>query len=66
MFPGQVMTGAWVSLTVTAKLHEGPAASMHVTVVVPTGKKSPDGGVQVIVEQVPVVVGAGYVTVAPH
>jgi hypothetical protein len=39
-----------VSLTVTLKLHEAvlPAASVavQVTVVVPTGKTEPDGGLQ--------------------
>jgi len=34
-------------------------ADEQVTVVVPTGKNEPDGGVQVIVPQVPVDVGGG-------
>ena len=44
----------------------GPAVVEQVTVVVPTGNKDPDAGVQVIVPQLPVDVGAGYVTMAPH
>jgi hypothetical protein len=54
-----------VSFTVTVKVHEA-TVSVHVTVVVPTGKKDPDGGVHVIVPQSPVDVGAGKVTTAPH
>ena len=47
-------------MTVTVKLHGvAPPLSVHVTVVVPTGKNEPEAGVQVIVPQVPVVVGAG-------
>lgn len=47
----------------------GGALTSQVTVVVPTGKNDPDGGVQVAVNfpgQLSVMVGAGYVTVAPH
>ena len=60
-FGGHVIVGGCVSLTVTVKVHvEPPApAAVHVTVVVPTGKNEPDGGVQVIVPQVPVDVGGG-------
>ena len=56
-----MIVGGCVSLTVTVKVHvEPPApAAVHVTVVVPTGKNEPDGGVQVIVPQVPVDVGGG-------
>jgi hypothetical protein len=56
---GQVIVGGCVSATVTVKLQLGPAVAVQVTVVVPTGKKEPEGGVQVMVPQVPVVVGAG-------
>jgi hypothetical protein len=56
---GQVMVGGWVSLTVTVKAQVGPAVEVQVTVVVPTGKNEPDAGLQVIVPQVPVLVGAG-------
>jgi hypothetical protein len=51
---------------VIVNVHSGPAGSVHVTVVVPTGKNDPDAGVHVIGSHVPVVVGAGYWTTAPH
>ena len=63
---GQAITGASVSLTVTVKLQLGPADVEQVTVVVPFAKNEPEVGVQVTVPQADVVVGAGYVTVAPH
>ena len=57
---GQVMTGAWVSLTLTVNVQLGPAEEVHVTVVVPTGKNKPEAGVQVMVPQPePCGVGAG-------
>ena len=61
MLAGQVMTGGCVSLTVTVKGQEGFGApvAVQVTVVVPLGKNEPEGGVQVIVPQVPAEVGAG-------
>ena len=55
---GHVMTGGWVSLTVTVNVQVGPAA-VHVTVVVPTGKNEPDAGEHTTAPQVPVVVGGG-------
>ena len=55
-----------MSLTVTVKVQVGPADEVQVTVVVPFGKNEPDAGEQVIVPQVPELVGAGYVTTAPH
>ncbi len=58
-FAGQVIVGAWQSLTVTVKVQLGPAVVVQVTVVVPFGKNEPDAGVQVTVPQVPVVIGAG-------
>ena len=58
--PGQVMVGGCVSLTVTVNMQLGDAPTVQVKVVVPTGKKDPDGGEQMIVPvQLPVVVGAG-------
>ena len=55
---GQVIVGGWVSLTVTVKLHVLLSTELpHVTVVVPFGKKEPEGGVQVTVPQLPLVVG---------
>jgi len=36
-FTGQVIEGGWVSFTVMVKEQLGPAAGVHVTVVVPTG-----------------------------
>jgi len=52
------MTGACVSLTVTVKVHIGPAPVEQVTVVTPMLKLEPETGEQVTVPQVPVVVGA--------
>jgi len=59
MFAGHVIVGGCVSFTVTVKEHCGPAVDVQVTVVVPTGKNEPEAGTQVMVPQVPVVVGAG-------
>jgi hypothetical protein len=58
MFAGHVMTGFWVSLTVTVKLQLGPAVVVQFTVVVPTGKVDPEAGVHVTVPHIPVVVGS--------
>ena len=58
MLAGQVIVGGWVSLTVTVNVQLGPAVAVQVTVVVPTGKNEPDAGEQLMVPQVPVVVGA--------
>lgn len=60
-----VITGASVSLTVTVKPQLGPAAVEQATFVVPTGKKEPEGGEQVIVPQPEVAAGA-KLTFAPH
>jgi len=54
ILPGQLMLGAWVSLTVTVNEHAGdvlPLASvaLQVTVVVPFWNVEPDGGVQLAV-----------------
>ena len=54
-----MITGGCVSFTVIVNVQLGPATVVQVTVVVPTGKNEPDGGLQVTVPQVPVVVGAG-------
>ncbi len=60
IFAGQVIAGAWVSCTVTVKEHIiAPIVDVQLTVVVPTGKNDPEAGVQFIVPQVPVGVGAG-------
>ena len=62
-----MIEGGCVSSTVTVKVQAGPAAVVQVTVVMPTGKNEPEGGLQTTVPQdPPVVVGAGYVTTAPH
>ena len=53
MFAGQVMFGGCVSFTVTVNMHVGLLASVHGTVVVPTGKKDPDAGEQVIAPHAP-------------
>ncbi len=63
---GQVSDGPSLSLTVTVKLQLGPAVVVHETVVVPTGKKSPELCEQVTVPQPAVVVGAAKLTFAPH
>jgi hypothetical protein len=44
-------------VTVTVKLQLGTADEVQVTVVVPTAKNEPDGGVHVTVPQLPEVVG---------
>ena len=74
MLAGQLpMTGACVSLTVTVNVHcvklilENP----QVTVVAPTGKNDPDGGVQngspgSDPPHEPEMVGSPKVTTAPH
>ena len=50
MLAGQVIDGGWVSLTVTVKLQVAVlpdvSVAVHVTVVVPTGKLAPLGGLQ--------------------
>jgi hypothetical protein len=51
--------GASVSFTVTVKLVLVLAWLVHVTVVVPSAKKEPDAGKQVIVPQLPVKLGSG-------
>jgi hypothetical protein len=66
MLAGQVIVGGCVSLTVTVNVQLGPAVVVQVTVVVPTGKNDPEAGEQDTFPQVPVVVGLGYVTTAPH
>ena len=51
--PGQplVKTGGCVSLTFTTKLQlalgDTPLLAVHITVVMPTGKLDPEGGLQV-------------------
>jgi hypothetical protein len=68
--PGPVHTSGSATekltrLTVTRKLHVcEPTLLVQVTVVVPTGKLVPEAGLQVIVPQLPLDVGAGYVTTA--
>jgi len=59
MFSGHVTAGGCVSLTVTVNEQLGPVVEVHVTVVVPTGKKEPEAGEQVTVPHAPEVVGAG-------
>jgi hypothetical protein len=43
-----------------------PAVLLTWTVVVPFGKKNPDGGLYVTVQHAPLIFAAGYVTFAPH
>jgi hypothetical protein len=54
-----VTVGGSVSFTVTVKLVLVLAWLVQVTVVVPSAKKEPDAGKQVIVPQLPVKLGSG-------
>jgi hypothetical protein len=65
LLPFNVIAGGSASSTVTVKLQLGPVLALQVTVVVPTGKNDPEGGVHVIVPQEPGLVGE-KVTTAPH
>ena len=56
---GQVIEGGCTSMTVIVNVQIGPTVVVQVMVVVPTGKNEPEAGLQLIVPQVPVVVGAG-------
>lgn len=56
---GQVIVGGVVSVTVTVNEQLGPAVVVQLTVVVPTAKQLPEGGLQVTMPQLPVVIGAG-------
>jgi len=51
MLAGQVITGFWLSFTVTVKLHRSPVVLLQVTVVTPFAKVDPDGMSQVTVPQ---------------
>ena len=71
MFAGQVIVGGCVSLTVIVneqpdassgadlRLNVPPPLPIQFTVVVPTGKNDPEGGEQVMVPQLPLIVGGG-------
>lgn len=65
MFPGQLIEGGWMSLTVIVKLQltvSTPPVAVHVTVVTPRGKNEPDGGLHVaepVPPQLPVTCGGG-------
>jgi hypothetical protein len=68
-----VIDGGWLSLTLTVNVQVAvlPEESgvVQVTVVVPFGKKDPDAGEQTggpAPGQLSLIVGAGYVTTAPH
>jgi hypothetical protein len=72
MFAGQVMLGAWPSVTVTLKeqlaLRPTASVAVQVTVVAPAAKVEPDGGTQLTGTepgQLSVAVGV-YVTTALH
>ena len=66
MLAGQTITGASVSLTVAVNEQLVPDVVLQVTVVVPTGKNDPEGGVQTTVPQLLPATGAAYVTTVPH
>ena len=60
LFEAQVViVGAAGAITVTVKPQVSPSIVVQVTMVLPAGKLVPDGGSQVTVLQVPLVVGAG-------
>jgi hypothetical protein len=61
----QLIAGLSRSSTVTVKVQLGPSEKVLVTVVVPTGKKEPEGGLFVTVPQSPVIVLVKF-TIAPH
>ena len=68
IFAGQLITGASLSsaaFTVTLKLHCSPSSVVAVTTDVPIPKKLPEAGITLTELQVPPVVGAAKVTVAP-
>src|SRR4026209_460749 len=65
MFDAQLMTGFSTSGTATVNEQVGPNELLAVTVVVPTGKNDPDGGLLLTVPQSPVIVFV-KVTIAPH
>lgn len=52
LLTGQVMVGAWVSLTLTVKVQVSflpPSVAVQVTVVVPVAKNDPEAGEQTTV-----------------
>jgi hypothetical protein len=57
-FAGQVIVGGVLSVTVTLNVQLDAAPPEQVTVVVPTGKNVPDGGLHVTEPHGPLVVGA--------
>lgn len=63
---GQVITGAWVSFTVTVNVHIEPLDVVTVTVVVPFGKKEPEAGLALCVPHEPEIGGITKLTTAPH
>jgi hypothetical protein len=73
MFAGQVIESGWLPLIVTVKLQVpvlvDASVAEQLTVVVPTGKELPDGGLHAGVGAAPqfsLTVGSSYVTVAEH
>ena len=63
---GHVITGAWVSFTVTVNVHIVPLDVVTVTVVVPFGKNEPEAGLALIVPHEPEIGGITKLTTAPH
>lgn len=59
MSAGQTIVGGSASSTVTRNEQLGPADVVQVTVVVPTGKKEPEEGLQVTAPHSGVAVGSG-------
>jgi hypothetical protein len=61
-----VITGGLAGTTVTANSQPAPVELVQLTTVDPTGNTDPEAGEQLTVPQSPLVVGAAYVTAAPH
>jgi len=58
MFDGQVIARDWVLLTVTLKPQGSPDSPAQETLVAPSGKNEPDGGLHATEPQSPLLVGA--------
>jgi hypothetical protein len=66
MSAGQTILGDSTSLTATANEQLVPDAVLQVTVVVPTGKNDPEGGLHVTAPQAVPATGPGYTMTVPH
>ena len=66
MLAGHVTVGEVLSTTVTINEQLGPELVAQLTVVIPLAKNVFEAGEQVTVPHEPPVVGAAYMTIAPH